>query len=107
MSDFIMALDQGTTSSRAIIFDREGRAVASARRALTCHYPAPGWVEQDPQEIVAGQVDAAREALQAAGLAPGDLAAIGIANQRETTLVWERATGRPVAPCPSEKVHPR
>ena len=93
-----MALDQGTTSSRALIFDGEGRTVGVARRPLTCHYPASGWVEQDPQEIVTGQVEAAREALQAAGLAAGDLAAVGITNQRETTLVWERATGRPVAP---------
>ncbi|MCE5237985.1 glycerol kinase GlpK [bacterium] len=98
MADYIMALDQGTTSSRALIFDREGRTVGVARRPLTCHYPASGWVEQDPQEIATGQVEAAREALQAAGLAAGDLAAVGIANQRETTLVWERATGRPVAP---------
>ncbi len=98
MADYIMALDQGTTSSRALIFDGEGRTVGVARRPLTCHYPASGWVEQDPQEIVTGQVEAAREALQAAGLAAGDLAAVGIANQRETTLVWERATGRPVAP---------
>ncbi len=98
MADFVMALDQGTTSSRAIVFDAAGRIVASARRPLTCHYPAPGWVEQDPAEIIGGQLDAAREALQNAGLQAGDLSAIGIANQRETVIVWERDTGRPVAP---------
>ena len=98
MTDFLLALDQGTTSSRAIVFDREGRPVATARRPLDCYYPQPGWVEQDPAQIVSGQLDAAREALRTAGLGPEDLAAIGIANQRETTLVWERASGRPVGP---------
>lgn len=98
MADFIMALDQGTTSSRAIIFDREGRPVAAARRPLDCQYPQPGWVEQDPGQILSGQVDAAREALRSARLLPDDLAALGIANQRETTLVWERGSGRPIAP---------
>ena len=97
MSKCIMALDQGTTSSRAIVFDRAGRIVASAQRDLACRYPQPGWVEQDPLDIVDGQVDAAREALARAGLSAGDLAALGIANQRETTIVWDRRTGEPVS----------
>jgi len=97
MRRYVMALDQGTTSSRALIFGPHGEIVAQARRPLACHYPAPGWVAQDPHEIVTGQVEAAREALQRAALTAADLAAVGIANQRETTIVWERATGRPVA----------
>ncbi len=96
MARYVMALDQGTTSSRAIVFDREGHVVASAQRPLACCFPAPGWVEQDPQEIVRGQTEAARDALEQGGLAAGDLAAIGIANQRETTVVWDRHTGEPV-----------
>jgi glycerol kinase len=98
MPGAILALDQGTTSSRAILFDLQGRPLAAARRPLACQYPAPGWVEQDPAEILRGQLEAAREALETAGLAAADLAAVGIANQRETTLVWERATGRPLTP---------
>lgn len=96
MARYVMALDQGTTSSRALIFSPEGDTVATASRPLNCHYPQPGWVEQDPEEILAGQVAAAREALQQAGLSANELAAVGLANQRETTLVWERETGRPV-----------
>jgi len=96
MPKYVMALDQGTTSSRAIVFDRSGRVVASAQRDLACRFPQPGWVEQDPLDIVNGQVDAAREALAKAGLLAGDLAALGIANQRETTIVWDRRTGEPV-----------
>jgi glycerol kinase len=93
---YVMALDQGTTSSRAILFDREARPVASAQRALPCSYPAAGWVAQDPMEIVSGQLEAAREALAAAGATARDLTAIGITNQRETTILWDRATGEPV-----------
>jgi glycerol kinase len=96
MSRYVMALDQGTTSSRAVIFGPRAEVVASAHRPLNCRYPAPGWVEQDPYEIVVGQVEAAREALQHAGLEAGDLAAVGITNQRETVIVWERETGHPV-----------
>ncbi len=96
MARYVMALDQGTTSSRALIFSPEGETVATASRPLNCHYPQPGWVEQDPEEILAGQVAAAREALQQAGLSANELAAVGLANQRETTLVWERKSGRPV-----------
>jgi len=91
-----MALDQGTTSSRAIIFDDGGAIVASAQREFSQHYPRPGWVEHDPVEIWETQVGVATLALKNARLGSGDIAAIGIANQRETTVVWERATGRPI-----------
>jgi glycerol kinase len=93
---YILALDQGTTSSRAIVFDRDGRVVAMAQRELGQIYPRPGWVEHDPYELWQSQMETAVEALRRAGLAAGDIAACGITNQRETTLMWERATGRPV-----------
>lgn len=95
---FVLALDQGTTSSRALIVDRRGRAIASAQREISQHYPQPGWVEHDPQEIWSTQVGTAAEALTRAGLRSGDIAAVGITNQRETTLVWDRETGQPVYP---------
>lgn len=94
----VLALDQGTTSSRAMIFDDAGRVCSSAQRELTQHYPQPGWVEHDPHEILSSQFDCARQAIAMAGLKAGDIAAIGIANQRETTVLWERATGRALAP---------
>jgi glycerol kinase len=97
-ADLILALDQGTTSSRAVLVDREGAIVASAQQELTQHYPQPGWVEQDPNEIWATQRDTAQAALAQAGAGPGRIAAVGITNQRETTIVWDRATGDPVAP---------
>src|SRR5574337_649610 len=95
----LLALDQGTTSSRAIVFDRRGQVVAMAQREFRQIFPKPGWVEHDPREIWSTQRAVAREALQrASGTAHvGDVAAIGIANQRETTVLWERASGRPVA----------
>jgi glycerol kinase len=93
----ILALDQGTTSSRAIVFDAGGNILALAQRELTQIYPQPGWVEQDPEEIWETQVGTAREALGKSGLAAADIGAIGITNQRETTVLWDRATGRPVA----------
>jgi glycerol kinase len=92
----VMALDQGTTSSRAIAFDRAGRAVASAQRPFEQHYPEPGHVTHDPAEIWSSQLEVAREVVGAVG-GPDRIAAIGIANQRETTVVWDRASGRPVA----------
>ena len=94
----LLALDQGTSSSRAIVFDAEGRALASVQQEFHQFYPEPGWVEHDPLEIWQTQLDCARQALHQAGLAARDVAAIGIANQRETTVLWERATGRPLAP---------
>ena len=92
----ILALDQGTSSSRSIVFDEQGRVVAMAQRELTQHYPQPGWVEHDADEIWNSQLATAREALAKAGLQAGSIAAIAIANQRETTVLWNRRTGRPV-----------
>jgi glycerol kinase len=94
---FVLALDQGTTSSRAILFDREGTPHASAQAEFRQIFPQPGWVEHDATEIWATQSGVLHEALAKAHVAPGDLAAIGITNQRETTVVWDRATGRPIA----------
>ena len=94
---YVLALDQGTTSSRAIIFDADGEPVASAQKEFTQHYPRSGWVEHDPLEIWSTQVGVAAEALTRAGLGAGDLAAVGIANQRETTVVWDRRTLEPIA----------
>ncbi|QZA33680.1 glycerol kinase GlpK [Hydrogenibacillus sp. N12] len=94
----VLALDQGTTSSRAIVFDREGRPLGAGRRPIRQHYPRPGWVEHDPEELFRSVVEAGREALAAAGVGPEAVTAIGITNQRETAIVWERRTGRPVHP---------
>ena len=94
---FVLALDQGTTSSRAIVFDHKGGIRAVAQREFAQHFPQPGWVEHDPTEIWASQFGVLAEALAMAGVAPKDLAAIGITNQRETTVLWERASGRPIA----------
>jgi glycerol kinase len=93
---YLLALDQGTTSSRAIVFGEDGAVRASAQAELVQHFPQPGWVEHDPEEIWATQLRTATDALRAAGLGAGDVTAIGIANQRETTVVWDRATGRPI-----------
>ena len=93
---FILALDQGTTSSRAIVFDHGGAITAVARKEFTQIFPAAGWVEHDPQEIWASQIGVAVEALGRARIAPKDVAAIGITNQRETTIVWDRETGLPI-----------
>jgi glycerol kinase len=93
---YILALDQGTTSSRAILFDREGNVCASAHQELKQYYPQPGWVEHDALEIWQSQRDVAERALDQAGASGADIAAIGITNQRETVVLWERATGRPL-----------
>ncbi len=92
----VLALDQGTTSSRAILFDRDGAPRASAQQEFRQIFPKPGWVEHDPTEIWATQSGVLHEALAKAGAGPRDVAAVGITNQRETTVLWERATGRPV-----------
>ncbi|MCS6245081.1 MAG: glycerol kinase GlpK [Opitutus sp.] len=92
----ILALDQGTTSSRALIFDHSGRIVAAAQKEFTQYYPTPGWVEHDPRELWASQRAVITEVLARAQLPASDFAAIGLTNQRETTLVWDRATGQPV-----------
>ena len=97
MKRYIAALDQGTTSSRCILFDREQNIIGSAQRELTQIYPRPGWVEQDPMEIWSTQYSVLTEVLAQTGVAPEELAAIGITNQRETTIVWDRETGRPVS----------
>src|SRR5271156_682962 len=96
MASYIGAIDQGTTSSRFIIFDRSGRIVSSAQREHEQIYPQPGWVEHDAEEIWRSTQRVIREAMEARGLRPEDLAAIGITNQRETTVVWHKKSGRPV-----------
>ena len=96
MSQTLLAFDQGTTSSRALLFDERGRLVSVAQRELRQIFPRPGWVEHDPEEIAESQSAVAREALHQAGLSADEVAAIGIANQRETTIVWHRSTGKPI-----------
>lgn len=93
----ILALDQGTTSSRAIVFDRAGTPLATAQQEFRQIFPQPGWVEHDPEEIFSSQRAVAALALSQAGLSAGDIAAVGITNQRETTVLWDRGTGRPLA----------
>ncbi len=96
MKKFILALDQGTTSSRAIVFDHNGLPLAVAQKEFTQIFPAPGWVEHNPEEIWSTQAGVALEAITKAGIESADVAAIGITNQRETTVVWNRKTGKPV-----------
>ena len=96
MAKLIMALDSGTTSNRCILFDQDGGIRAVAQKEFTQHFPQPGWVEHDADEIFATQLEVARQALQNAGVTAVDIAAIGITNQRETTIVWNKLTGRPV-----------
>jgi glycerol kinase len=98
MSDFVLALDQGTTSSRAIVFGRDGDVRAVRQVEFAQHFPRPGWVEHDAEEIWQTQLAVALEAIDAAGLEPSLIAGIGITNQRETTVVWERSTGKPIGP---------
>ena len=93
---YILALDQGTTSSRAILFNRNGEILKIAQSEFTQIYPKPGWVEHDPMEIWGSQSGVAREALETAGISPLEVAAIGITNQRETTVVWDKRTGKPI-----------
>lgn len=96
MNGYVLAVDQGTTSSRAIIFDRFGQIVTKAQYPLTQHYPKPGWVEHDPMEILSTELLAMAEAFEKSGLSPTDIAAVGITNQRETTILWDKETGKPV-----------
>ena len=96
ISGYVIALDQGTTSSRAIIFDSDLNIVSAAQRELTQHYPKPGWVEHDPLEIYATQTGVMAEALAASGIPVTQVSAVGITNQRETTVVWDRNTGKPL-----------
>ena len=96
MPSYILALDQGTTSSRAILFDRSGAPVAVAQYEFPQYFPQPGWVEHDPDEIWESQMKATRQVIRESGITAHDIAGIGITNQRETTLLWDRKTGRPV-----------
>ncbi len=98
MPGFVGAIDQGTTSTRFAVVDRRGRIVALAQQEHRQIYPRPGWVEHDAAEIRDRTFAVIGEALAAAGLAPADLAAVGVSNQRETTVVWDAATGEPLAP---------
>src|SRR5471032_3268361 len=96
MKAHVIAIDQGTTSTRAIVFDRSLQAVASAQQEITQHYPAPGLVEHDAEEIWQSVVATVRAALKKTRLSAGNIAAVGITNQRETAVIWDRATGKPV-----------
>ena len=93
MKKILAALDQGTTSSRAVIFTEDGEMIAAFNKEFPQHYPKPGWVEHDPKDILDSQVTALREAVRLSGVNPADIAAIGITNQRETTFLWDRKTG--------------
>jgi glycerol kinase len=95
---FILSLDEGTTSARAALYDEQGRNIGMESDQIVCHYPQQGWVEQDPLQIWNAQIDSARRLLDRLRVAASDIAAIGITNQRETTVVWDRGTGEPVAP---------
>jgi len=98
MKDFVLAIDQGTTSTRAIVFNSEGQVVGSKQKEHEQHYPKPGWVEHDPLEIWSAAQFVIQGVLNDLQLSPKDLAAVGITNQRETTLVWNRKTGKPYHP---------
>ena len=94
---YILALDQGTTSSRSILFDKEGQPLYTAQKEITQFYPRPGWVEHDPAEIWESQIETAKEVMEKAGITSKDIAAIGITNQRETTILWDKRNGKPVS----------
>ena len=94
--NYIMALDQGTTSSRCILFDKKGNICSMAQKEFKQIYPTPGWVEHNPMEIWASQMSVAMEAMTMVGAKPNQIAGIGITNQRETTIVWDKKTGEPV-----------
>ena len=96
MSKYLVAIDQGTTSSRSIVFDKQGNMIQAAQKEFTQIFPKPGWVEHDPMEIWSSQLGVLTEAKARAGISAADIAAIGITNQRETTVVWEKDTGKPV-----------
>lgn len=96
MACYLLAVDQGTTSSRAIVFDKDAKQVASSQRQLSQQFPRPGWVEHDPEEIWSSVVEVSVDAIRKAGLTPHDIHAIGITNQRETTILWDETTGKPI-----------
>src|SRR5580704_7701755 len=95
---FVLSLDEGTTSARAVLYDETGRVVSMESTPIACRYPQPGWVEQDALEIWRAQLDVTRNMLANEGVVSGDIVACGITNQRETTVVWDRTTGEPIAP---------
>ena len=97
MKRYIGAIDQGTTSTRFIVFDAEGRIISAAQKEHEQIYPKPGWVEHDPAEILLKTIQVAEQALKTAGIPLNELAAVGITNQRETTVVWEKKTGKAIA----------
>src|SRR5215467_15268826 len=97
MANYVGAVDQGTTSTRFIVFDRAGKTIATAQKEHAQIYPQPGWVEHSPDEIWLRTQEVIAETMAQAGLKPADLAAVGITNQRETTVLWNRKTGKPVA----------
>ena len=96
MAKYVMALDAGTTSNRCILFDEKGKMCSVAQKEFTQYFPKPGWVEHDPMVILESQMLAMSEAFEKSGLSPTDIAGIGITNQRETTIVWDKKTGEPV-----------
>ena len=96
MAKYIMALDAGTTSNRCILFDQAGRICSSAQKEFTQYFPKPGWVEHDPEEIWCTQLEVARQAMANIGATALDIAAVGVANQRETAVVWDKKTGKPI-----------
>lgn len=96
MKKYVMSMDQGTTSSRCVIYDKNGNILSISKREFRQHFPNPGWVEHDPNDILETQVQVAREALSQAGISSDEIAAIGITNQRETTVVWDKETGEPI-----------
>ena len=96
LGKYIMALDQGTTSSRAVIFDHNGSIISMASKEFKQIYPKPGWVEHNPTEIYSSQIEIARDALSKANLTAVDIVSIGITNQRETTIIWDKNNGKPV-----------
>ena len=98
MKKYVMALDAGTTSNRCILFEKDGTIASIAQKEFTQYFPQPGWVEHDADEIWSTQLGVAVEAMSKIGASAEDIAAIGITNQRETTIVWDKATGEPVCP---------
>ena len=96
MKKYVLSLDQGTTSSRAIVFDKKGDIVAVSQQEFTQYFPQPGWVEHDAEEIWTSQVSVARDVLKKSGVDPREIAAMGITNQRETAVAWDKTTGKPV-----------
>ncbi|TYL20013.1 glycerol kinase, partial [Streptococcus pyogenes] len=96
MSGYVLAIDQGTTSSRAIVFDGAMKTVGTGQQEFTQHFPASGWVEHDPEEIWASVVATVKMSLKKAGRRAAEIAAIGITNQRETVVIWDKATGKPI-----------